>query len=283
MHLTADELKRLRAEARRTYAEYGRVRAQHRLNRSDAELRRRMSKLRARYEELERLLGEQEVAQQNGAPEPPLIDVSQFEPEPPQALRPGNYISLEPDEPWWPRALRFVGRARVVLSVVLLVAAIGTLALIGNRNLGFYLVPSSSMEPTLMVNDHLVAYSSSHYSRGDVVVVRDPDSPDGYLVKRLVGLPGDIVEVANGRLIVNGVGIQEPYLKEPIGYHLGPTPVGADEVFLLGDNRNYSDDSHIWKRGVPESAIVGSVRYIYGPAGRRGARVGHPEAFAGVR
>lgn len=283
MHLTAEEVSRLRKEAQWTYEEYGRVRAMHRADRSNPEVRRKMLKLRARYEELGRLLNGQAGNGGSYARVEALLDISQLEPDAPQALKPGNYIALEPEEPWLPRLLRYATRARLAISIVMLVAAFGTLALIGNQNLGFYVVPTSSMEPTLMPNDRLVAYSSSEYGRGDVVVFRDPDAPDGYLVKRIVGLPGDTVAVQGNRLVVNGTVIQEPYLKERIDYHLGPTYIGAGEVFLLGDNRNFSHDGHIWKRGVPKESIMGAVRYIYAPRERRGARVAYPEVFKGVK
>jgi signal peptidase I len=114
------------------------------------------------------------------------------------------------------------------------------------------------------------------------VVVRDPERPGEYLVKRIVGISGDRIAVLNGQLMVNGRAISEPYLSEPMEYQMSPMLVGSQEVFLLGDNRNESEDSHLWKRGVPESDIMGAVRYIYSPGERRGARVAYPEVFQGI-
>jgi signal peptidase I len=151
-----------------------------------------------------------------------------------------------------------------------------------SQRIGFYIVPTTSMEPTLHPNDRIVAVASAGHERGQVVVVRDPENAADYLVKRIVGMPGDRIEVFSQQLMVNGRTVSEPYLNEPIEYQLPPTQVPDGEVFLLGDNRNESEDSHLWKRGVPVSDIVGVVRYIYSPGERRGTRVGYPEVFRGV-
>jgi signal peptidase I len=169
-----------------------------------------------------------------------------------------------------------------VISILALALSITILGLILNQRVGFYIVPTASMEPTLHPEDRIVAVASSGPERGQVVVVRDPENSKEYLVKRVVGVPGDRVEVFSGRLVVNGLSVAEPYLREPIEYQLPPTMVPPGEVFLLGDNRNESEDSHLWKRGVPVTDIVGVVRYIYSPGARRGARVGYPEVFRGI-
>jgi signal peptidase I len=169
-----------------------------------------------------------------------------------------------------------------VVSLVALAVSSSILGLILYGEIGFYVVPTTSMEPTLHPNDRIVAVATSGHERGQVVVVRDPENRTAYLVKRIVGIPGDRVEVFGNRLVVNGKMVAEPYLSEPIAYQLPPTEVPHGEVFLLGDNRNESEDSHLWKRGVPVSDIVGVVRYIYSPGERRGTRVGYPEVFRGT-
>lgn len=174
------------------------------------------------------------------------------------------------------------GRTRLVVSLIALLLSVSVLGLILNQRIGFYVVPTASMEPTLHPNDRIVAVASSGPERGQVVVVRDPENSQEYLVKRVVGMPGDRVEVFSRQLVVNGLSVAEPYLREPIEYQMPPTVVPPGEVFLLGDNRNESEDSHLWKRGVPVSDIVGVVRYIYSPGARRGARVGYPEVFSGL-
>lgn len=174
------------------------------------------------------------------------------------------------------------GWVRPVVSLGLLAVAGGALALIASQRISFYVVPTSSMEPTLMPNDRIIALKTTEYERGDVVVVRDPQDPKSYLVKRIVAMPGDKVHVFEGTLFVNDQVVNEPYLSEPIDYALPPITVRDGNVFLLGDNRNESDDGHLWRRGVPLDSVMGSVRYIYEPASRRGGGLAQPEAFARV-
>jgi signal peptidase I len=136
------------------------------------------------------------------------------------------------------------------------------------KGMRFFVVPSGSMAPTLKPNDFLVVLREGDYVRGDIVVARDLEDPDGYLIKRIVAMGGDTVEVRRGRLILNGVTIEEPYLQEPMEYAFGPIEVSDDEVFLLGDSRNESEDGHVWQSGYPVSAIVGRVCGIYYPPER---------------
>ena len=292
VQLSEQEVDRLRDEARRTYRAYGRVRQLYRADRSEPSIKRRLLKLQGRYDELEHLLnGTGPDAEE---PEPYHFDVSRLEPLESRAHRPSAYYRENAGPPWHWRILRAGLGVQFIASLVALVALVVTLAilvLIANQDLGFYDVPSSSMEPTLLPGDHLIAYSSQYYERGQVVVVfRDSEDAAGYLVKRIVGLPGDVVAVRNGKLFVNGDPVDEPYLHERMSYELNPVRVHSGEVFLLGDNRNSSydshiwkrDDSHIWKRGVPIEAIMGSVRTIYSPRSRMQTRISYTNVFAHV-
>jgi signal peptidase I len=113
-----------------------------------------------------------------------------------------------------------------------------------------------------------------------VIVAEDPADPAAYLVKRLVALPGDAVRVANNKLWINDEPINEPYIRERIEYAFDPVTLGEDEVFLLGDNRNESEDSHSWGGGFPMRKVVGRVFYIYYPGERRGKFESQQGAFA---
>ena len=280
MRLSQEERGHLRNEARKTYDEYGQVRRIYRADRTDVTVKIHLSKLRARYEELEMLLNRRERIA-FGAPY--YIDWSPLEPGRRNSYSASIYQrATEADAPWYRPRLRALTRARVIVSLLLVVAVLVVGLLIVDQNLGFYRVPTSSMEPTLRPDDYLVAYSSTMYQRGQVVVVRDPEDPAAYLVKRIVGLPGDVVAVRNGSLILNGGLVDEPYLQEKIGYTLTPTRVRPGEVFLLGDNRNQSYDSHIWRHGLPAEGIMGAVRRIYAPRSRIGTRISYADVFAGV-
>ena len=172
-----------------------------------------------------------------------------------------------------------VSRTRFVLSIVLALTIIGgSLYFFGARHMRFFLVPSSSMEPTLYPSDYLITMKEPVYRRGDIVVLRDPNDPDSYLVKRIVGLPGDTIAIAAGALFINGKYASEPYIKEPMQTELAPINVGEGEYFVLGDNRNQSEDSATWRRGVPENSIIGKVRWIYSPISRMGPVSSYPLA-----
>lgn len=158
-------------------------------------------------------------------------------------------------------------RTTVAFIVLLILGSL--LWLIFSNNLGFYQVPTSSMEPTLIPGDRLIAFSQSTYPSGTIVVLHDKNDPGAYLVKRVVAQGGESVTINRGALYINGKQIDEPYLNEPIGYRFGPLIIPQGQVFLLGDNRNASEDGHIWKQGTPLDLIVGAARYIYSPGSRR--------------
>ena len=168
-----------------------------------------------------------------------------------------------------------------------------------------YLIPSVSMERTLLVGDFLLVNKQVYAPagnwnrwllpyrdvvRGDIIVFHHPRHP--YLVKRVVGMPGDRLRMEDGRVTVNGQALDEPYAAfEPAAYepfrdefpadvysdplvdrawwkqmrnltHNGELTVPAGEYFVLGDNRNHSDDSRFWGF-VPREAIVARPLVIY--------------------
>ena len=137
-------------------------------------------------------------------------------------------------------------------------------------------VPSSSMHPTLQVNDRLLinklSYKFGGIKAGDIVIFKPPASVDSKYdyVKRIVGLPGDTVEVTGGKLYLNGKPLEESYLNEPPYYELAPTTIPQDKVFVLGDNRNHSYDSHLWSEWLATKAIKGKVLFRYWPLQRIG-------------
>jgi len=139
----------------------------------------------------------------------------------------------------------------------------------------FY-IPSSSMEPTLLEHDRLLADKFSYVfhitkpSRGDIVIFRFPkDAPSNQrdFIKRVIGLPGDIVEVKEGKVLVNGAAIDEKYVKEAPQYDWGPQAVPSDSYFVMGDNRNNSYDSHVWGF-LPADHVVGKAEVIFWPPQR---------------
>jgi signal peptidase I len=119
-----------------------------------------------------------------------------------------------------------------------------------------YLIPSISMEPTLEINDRLlvdkISYHFTSPHRGDVVVFTPPPaivekekSADPF-IKRIIGLPGEQIEVKSGRVYVNNQPLQENYIADRPDYNWGPQIVPRNSYLVLGDNRNQSYDGHFW-------------------------------------
>ncbi len=110
-------------------------------------------------------------------------------------------------------------------------------------------VHGSSMEPNLYPGQRLliskVVYKFHEPERGDVIVFSNPKNPDeAPYIKRIVGLPGETIEIKDGVVYINGLGLDEPYTKDPPNYTFHQYIIPADNYFVLGDNRNNSADSH---------------------------------------
>jgi signal peptidase I len=141
-------------------------------------------------------------------------------------------------------------------------------------------IPSESMLPTLQVNDHLVveklSYRFNDPERGDIIVFmpreelqqQNPSFRNAF-IKRVIGLPGETVEVFGGRVYVNGVALDEPYTAAAPSYVWGPAVVPDDAYLVLGDNRNNSLDSHFWGY-VPRQNIIGRAAVRFWPPDRIG-------------
>lgn len=133
-------------------------------------------------------------------------------------------------------------------------------------------VESISMEPTLYRGDFILVEKLSYWlgdpQRGDIVVFDYPADRDQNYIKRVIGLPGDQIFISNGKVTVNGEVMVEPYIKAMPAY-TGNWDVPKDSIFVLGDNRNRSNDSHVWGM-VPTSHILGKALFLYWPISRAG-------------
>ena len=134
-----------------------------------------------------------------------------------------------------------------------------------------YTVVMSSMEPNfqesecIMVNK--VCYRSSDPQRGEVIIFDPPFYSQYPYIKRVIGLPGETVEIKEGRVFIDGIPLEEEYIMEPPTYTMPAQEVPEDEFFVLGDNRNKSNDSHTsWT--VPRDNIIGRAWFIYWPPSR---------------
>jgi signal peptidase I len=137
----------------------------------------------------------------------------------------------------------------------------------------FY-IPSGSMEPTLMVNDRILVakflYRFEPVQRGDVIVFRYPLNPQRDFVKRVIGLPGNVAQLKEGVVYINGQRISEKGYTIKADYgNYGPVTVPRGDYFVLGDNRNNSEDSRFFGY-VPRANIIGKAIFIYWPPQRIG-------------
>lgn len=133
------------------------------------------------------------------------------------------------------------------------------------------IIPSGSMLPTLQLQDRVMVNKFIYYfkepQRGDVIVFNPPEilhSKDPF-IKRVIGLPGETVQVKNGKVYINGQALAEPYLAEPMNYEYGPVTVPKGCLFVMGDNRNHSFDSHMWNAWLTRDRVMGKAFVIYWP------------------
>ncbi|GAP05446.1 MAG TPA: signal peptidase I [Anaerolinea thermolimosa] len=133
--------------------------------------------------------------------------------------------------------------------------------------LGRVRVENISMEPTVRPGQFILvnklAYRLGEFKRGDVIIFHYPRDPHEDYIKRVVGLPGETVTIRDGRVYINGQPLDEPYISAPPQY-TGEWVVPEDQVFVLGDNRNQSSDSHSWGF-VPRNLVVGRALVVYWP------------------
>jgi signal peptidase I len=136
-------------------------------------------------------------------------------------------------------------------------------------------VQGTSMEPQLVDGERIVVnkfvYRFRAIERGDVVVFWFPRDPSVSFIKRVLALPGDTVEIRRGRVIINGVPVDEGYLPEAFrdSDNYPPTEIGKGFYFVLGDHRRSSNDSRSWGE-VPERYIYGRAVFRFWPLGRMG-------------
>ncbi len=141
-------------------------------------------------------------------------------------------------------------------------------------------IPSDSMAPTLQVGDRLVIEKVAYRFRDpqfrEVIIFQPPALLQelGYgenqvFIKRVVGLPGQMVQVHNGQVLLDGEPVQESYIAAAPAYELRAIKVPEGEYFVMGDNRNNSNDSHVWGF-LPREQVIGRAVWRFWPLGRLG-------------
>lgn len=140
---------------------------------------------------------------------------------------------------------------------------------------GAYYVPTGSMQPTIEIGDRLLGckflYWFTEPKAGDIVVFEPPPQAEADVsrfVKRVVAVEGDIVEVKNGMVYINGEPRQEPYASSPL-YRIPAIKVPDGKLFVLGDNRNNSADGHVWGF-LPAANVEAKIIFRFWPVTRIG-------------
>lgn len=136
-------------------------------------------------------------------------------------------------------------------------------------------IPSESMEHTIDVGDRIlvnrVAYRFGSIKRGDIVVFLSPSEPGVDIVKRVIAIGGDTIEVRRGQVILNDVPQYEPYVNPGDTSSFAKITIPPGNVFVMGDNRSNSQDSRFMRPPwLPEDNIIGKAFLIYWPPGRIG-------------
>ena len=152
-----------------------------------------------------------------------------------------------------------------ILAAAVIIAFVFTQYIIVNAE-----VPTGSMKNTIMEHDRLIgfrlAYLFDEPERGDVVIFKYPDNEEQNYVKRIIGTPGDVVQIKSGHVYVNGEELSEDYLKEPMAESETEETYVVPEghYFMMGDNRNSSLDSRYWKNTyVAKDKILAKVIFRY--------------------
>lgn len=153
-----------------------------------------------------------------------------------------------------------------IVAAVLIALAIDNFVIVNAQ------IPSGSMENTIMTGDRVIgnrfAYSFSDPQRFDIIIFRYPDDESQLFIKRIIGLPGETVEIRDGKIYLNGSDepLEDVQTKETMVRSFGPYTVPENSYFVMGDNRNDSKDSRYWTNTfVTKDEILGKAIFRYWP------------------
>lgn len=197
-------------------------------------------------------------------------------------------VVVDVDYPEWvPEFLRF-NREDIATVLITFAVSLGFRHFVAEPRY----IPSLSMYPVFDVGDRLIAEKLTYrFNRepmaGDVVIFNPPKTPktmkvsNEVFIKRVVAVAGDTVQVKRGELFVNGVSRGKELKLEPIKYQYGPFTVPEGDVFVMGDNRNNSFDSHVWGP-LPKNRIIGRATAKYWPPNKIGGLPSYAAASVGA-
>ncbi len=167
---------------------------------------------------------------------------------------------------------------REILEYVIMIAVVVTAVIVINQVLLINArIPSSSMANTIMKEDRIfgnrLAYTNSDPERFDIIIFEYPDDESVYYIKRIIGLPGETVEIVDGKVYINGSTepLDDSFCPETPYGNYGPYVVPEDSYFVMGDNRNNSNDSRYWQNTfVTRDEILGKAALRYWPLNKIG-------------
>lgn len=149
-----------------------------------------------------------------------------------------------------------------------------------------YHVDGISMEPNFNSSELVVVNKTAYLfhapQRGDVIVFHYPVDPTQDFIKRVIGLPGDTIQVNYNQVWVNGVLLNEPYISAPANMVAQKWTVPANDYFVMGDNRPRSDDSRMWGF-VPKDNIVGKAVIVYWPISKWQSINTYPSTYTQIK
>jgi len=182
--------------------------------------------------------------------------------------------SLPPASP--PPAPSSTARSAVIwlrdLSVSVVIAIIVILFLYQPVKVeGTSMTPALVNDERIFINKFVYRFGISDIVRGDTIVFWAPEDPSKSYIKRVIGVPGDVVEIDHGTVVLNGQRLEEPYIQDEYRDRMSMPRrmVEAGHYFVLGDHRNSSNDSRSWGT-VPRDAIYGKAVFVYWPLERLG-------------
>lgn len=154
----------------------------------------------------------------------------------------------------------------IISWIMVFVVAFVAAQLINHYIYSNFKIPSGSMENTIMTGDRVggIHYLFSDPKRGDIVVFPFPDDEKVNFIKRVIGLPGETISGKDGLVYINGKPLKEPYVKEKINADFKPLKIPKGCYFMMGDNRNDSDDARFWKHHfVRRDKIIAKAIFKY--------------------